>query len=293
MRHQESLWHREISYKMNSRNHVSQVSKILSTLLWYSSFTSTIQNLRWTQLESTLKIMMVNVQNSSFEYNLTTGDLVKRGICQRCLRTVCFHNDHPRGECFAPRWPKHKPCESTCTCAMSSKTVPGNPIISGSNDHTKGTRAGGECVAPLQDQISQDSQDLTWEHPKSTRNHQKSMFFKMNEDTYGDFLGYQESLGMTFDTTRIHKTWFQQVTFVKNSKILTKLWRCLTSSARIQNLGWTHLESTLNIMRVNVENSSFGYNLSFEIWISDGFSSVAWGPSDFWILCPGGECFAP
>ena len=32
------------------------------------------------------------------------------------------------------------------------------------------------------------------------------MILKMNQDTSGDFLGYQESLGMTFDTTRLHKT---------------------------------------------------------------------------------------
>ena len=53
---------------------------------------------------------------------------------------------------------------------------------------------GGESVAP---------------HEKSTRNLQKSMILKMNQDTYGDFLRYQQLLGMTFDTTRLHETWFQ------------------------------------------------------------------------------------
>ena len=66
-----------------------------------------------------------------------------------------------------------------------------------------------------------------------------------------------------------HKTSFQEVDFLKISKILTKSWRMATISARIQNLGWTQLESTLKIMRVAVENSSFGYNLTFEIWISE------------------------
>ena len=43
-------------------------------------------------------------------------------------------------------------------------------------------------------------------HKKSIRNHQKSMILKMNQDTYGYVLRYQESLGVTFDTARLHKT---------------------------------------------------------------------------------------
>ena len=46
--------------------------------------------------------------------------------------------------------------------------------------------------------------------------------------------------------------------------------RMSTFSARIQNLGWIILESTLRYMRVDVEKSSFGYNLISEIWISYG-----------------------
>ena len=84
----------------------------------------------------------------------------------------------------------------------------------------------------------------------------------MNQDTYGDFLGYQESLGMTFDTTRLHKTTFQEVDVLKISKILLELWRIGSICGRIQNLGWTQLESTLRIMRVAVDNSSFGYDLT-------------------------------
>ena len=87
----------------------------------------------------------------------------------------------------------------------------------------------------------------------------------MNQDTYGDFLGYQKSIGMTFDITRLDKISFQEIDFLNISKILTKLWLCLTFSARIQNLGWTQLESTLKIIRVNIENSSFGNKLTFEI----------------------------
>ena len=45
------------------------------------------------------------------------------------------------------------------------------------------------------------------------------MILKNNQDTYGDFLGYQESIGMTFDTTRLHKTTFQEVDSFKISKI--------------------------------------------------------------------------
>ena len=35
------------------------------------------------------------------------------------------------------------------------------------------------------------------------------MILKMNQDTCGDFLRYQESPGMTADTTILHKTLFQ------------------------------------------------------------------------------------
>ena len=87
----------------------------------------------------------------------------------------------------------------------------------------------------------------------------------MNQDTYGDFLGYQESPGMTFDTTRSHKTIFQKVKILKSLKILTEMWAEDNISARIQNLGWTQLEYTSKIIIVRIENSSFEYNLIFEI----------------------------
>ena len=80
---------------------------------------------------------------------------------------------------------------------------------------------------------------LTWEHQKSIRNHWKSMILKMNQDTYGDFLDCQEWPGMIFDTTRLHITWFQQVTFRRNLKILSKSWPGFHTCARIQNLRWT------------------------------------------------------
>ena len=37
------------------------------------------------------------------------------------------------------------------------------------------------------------------------------MILKINQDTHGDFLRYQESARMTFDTTRLHKTCFQSL----------------------------------------------------------------------------------
>ena len=101
------------------------------------------------------------------------------------------------------------------------------------------------------------------------------MILKINQDTYGDFLGYQESLGMAFDTTRLHKTSFQEIDFLKISKILTKSWLMAGICGLIQNLGRTQLESTLKIMRVAVENSSFGYHLISQIWISEGLGPLA------------------
>ena len=77
---------------------------------------------------------------------------------------------------------------------------------------------------------------------------------------------------MTFITTRLRKTIFQEVDYLKISKILAKWWRWRTFSARIQNLGWAQLESTLKRILIDVENSSFGYNLIFEMWISEGLA---------------------
>lgn len=39
------------------------------------------------QLESTSKLIILDVEDSSFGYDLTIGNLVKRGRYQRCVRT--------------------------------------------------------------------------------------------------------------------------------------------------------------------------------------------------------------
>ena len=63
-----------------------------------------IRNLGWTQLESTLKIIIVGVENSTFGYNLTIGDLVKRGSLPQMREDPLISETRPRGECFAPQW---------------------------------------------------------------------------------------------------------------------------------------------------------------------------------------------
>ena len=60
------------------------------------------------------------------------------------------------------------------------------------------------------------------------------MILKMNQDTHGDCLKYQESPGMTFDTKRLHKTWFEEDDSHKNLKILTESWRIAPISGQIQ-----------------------------------------------------------
>ena len=45
----------------------------------------------------------------------------------------------------------------------------------------------------------------------------------MDQDTYGDFLGYQEWPGMKYNITTLHKTWFQKVNFLKISKNVDKI----------------------------------------------------------------------
>ena len=98
----------------------------------------------------------------------------------------------------------------------------------------------------------------------------------MNQDTYGDFLMYQECPGMAFDLTRSHKCRCQEVTFRKISKVLTELGLCSTTWARIPDLRWTQLESALKIIRVDVENSSFGYGLTIRILVKRGISPCYW-----------------
>ena len=77
---------------------------------------------------------------------------------------------------------------------------------------------------------------------------------------WGDLLKHQESPEMTFDTTRLYKTRFQEVTFLK--MMFTKLWLGSTICCVIENLGLTQFESTSNIIMVGIENSSFGYDLT-------------------------------
>ena len=115
----------------------------------------------------------------------------------------------------------------------------------------------------------------------------------MNQDTYGDFLRYEESPGMTFDTTRCHRTQFQKVESHRNLKILTKSSRGSVFRAQILNLRWTQVEYSSKIIIIDVENYSFGYNLTSEIWMSEGPDPLAGGCLDLWNLPPGGECFAP
>ena len=49
----------------------------------------------------------------------------------------------------------------------------------------------------------------------------------------------------------------------------------------------------VKIIVVDVENSSFGCDFIFEKWISEVSGIATEGPSDFQIMFPGGDCFAP
>ena len=83
------------------------------------------------------------------------------------------------------------------------------------------------------------------------------------------------------------------MTFRMSSKILSKLWQWLSPCALIQDLVWTQLESTLRIMTMSVENSSFGYGLTIGDLVKGVFTIVARRPSDYQTMSPGGEYFAP
>ena len=93
----------------------------------------------------------------------------------------------------------------------------------------------------------------------------------MNHNTYGDFLGYQECPGMTFDFARRHKILFEEVAILKIFNMLSKSRRSNTCGV-IQNLRWIQVESTLRIMRTGIENYSFGYDLTIGDFVKRGLS---------------------
>ena len=77
---------------------------------------------------------------------------------------------------------------------------------------------------------------------------------------------------MPCDTTRLHITCFQKITFHENLKILTKSRSCSTTCGGIQHLGWTQMESTLKIIMVAVEIYLFGYDLTIGDLVKRGLS---------------------
>ena len=56
----------------------------------------------WTQLESTLKIMIIEIRIDSCEYKLTIWDLLKMGLWPCYWRTFWFLKLVPGGKWFAP-----------------------------------------------------------------------------------------------------------------------------------------------------------------------------------------------
>ena len=73
---------------------------------------------------------------------------------------------------------------------------------------------------------------------------------------------YPESSGTTFDATNLHKTGFQEVTFLEVLKNFTTSYRIATIRGVIQKMGWTQFEPTSKCIMVAVENSSIGYDLT-------------------------------
>ena len=47
------------------------------------------------------------------------------------------------------------------------------------------------------------------------------------------------------------------------------------------NLGWTQLEYTSKNIMIRIENAPFGYDLIFEMWISEGSGLLTGGLSYF------------
>ena len=93
--------------------------------------------------------------------------------------------------------------------------------------------------------------------------------------------------GVTKDYNRYHKTLYNVIStrrVSKKSQDYDKIWPGLHIGARIQNLRLMQFESTLKIIMVRIENSSFGYNLTIGNLVKRGCLPL---------LRDGGECFAP
>ena len=131
---------------------------------------------------------------------------------------------------------------------------------------------------------------------ENIRNPQKTSNISDFEDKPRHVYRLSKLLSVTRDDISHHgnSSNLISISFIsQSSKYVTKSWRKATICGVIQNLGWTRLESTLKIITIRNENSSFEWNLTFEIWISEVSGLATGGPSDFQNLSPGGECFAP
>ena len=74
-----------------------------------------IQNLEWTQLESTFKNIRFGIENASFGYELPTGNLMKR----RTIATGGPSDSEtmsPGGDCFAPLVPWKRMLRTIISC---------------------------------------------------------------------------------------------------------------------------------------------------------------------------------
>ena len=188
-----------------------------------------------------------------------------RGVWPPCWRTFWFSNSVPwRRVLRTITWGTHPADERGCE-ALSSMRTP---------------------------EIPQKSSEI-YDMKMNQRNHQKSMILKMKQDTYGKFLRYQESPGMTFDSTRRHKTWFQEVWFSQKCQDFEKIVADLThqrsdSGPEVDTVGIC----VENDYSRNRECFIWIRRFEFVIWISESPGLLTGGPSDFQIMSPGGKCFA-
>ena len=221
-----------------------------------------IQDLGWTPLESTSKIMLVGIKNASFGYDLIWEIWISEGIGCLARGPPDFWNLLPGEKCFAPHSQTNithhgitrhviswlhvqvKPGARRTKIRTRIENVPfgydltfeiwisegRGPLARGCLDFWN-LPPGGECFAP--------SRHRNMRHQKYTRNLEESMILKMNQNTRGDFLMYRKLSRIIFDTPRLHKTWFQEVDVFRNLKILTKSWPIVHTCAWIQNLRWT------------------------------------------------------
>ena len=187
-----------------------------------------IHYLGWTQLESTLNIIMVWIEKSLFGYDLAIWDLVKRGLSPTCVRIPRFLKLAPWRRVLRTTW--YPKCPTRILLRSDIKSLSTRhlktPFATHSSDMSLPSFSLvallilGALILRMRGGAKHSP------HMRTRETHEKSCKINDLENEPGHawrLLRYHESPGITFDTTRLHITWFQEVTFHEKNQDFDKI----------------------------------------------------------------------